>query len=153
MQKFRVNKLAALDHAKRALKRATTWYAKEKNKTGGLLSLQIEAKVKKEFDGVRLHAATIRRYVNVNIAGMSPLKIGVKGDVPACAFKSLCIAFKSFVRIQQINSRHGKITYKKLAARINALLGHNYRQKMLQRILLATVKNLDLPVMHIAKDR
>ncbi len=59
MQKFRINKLATSDHAKRALKRATTWYAKEKNKTGGLSSLQIETKVKKEFDGVGPHAATI----------------------------------------------------------------------------------------------
>ena len=84
---------------------------------------------------------------------MSPLKIGVKGDVPACAFKSLCIAFKSIICIQQINSRQGEITYKKLAARINALLGHNYRQKMLQRILLATAKNLDSLMMHIAEDR
>ena len=97
MQKFRINKLAASDHAKRALKRATSWYAKELKKTGGLSSYQIAAKVKKEFDGVGPHAATIRRYINANIAGMSPLKVGVKGDVPTCAFKSLCIAFESFV--------------------------------------------------------
>jgi len=63
MQKFRINKLAASDHAKRALKRATSWYAKELKKTGGLSSYQIEAKVKKEFDGVGPHAATIRRYM------------------------------------------------------------------------------------------
>jgi len=153
MQKFPINKLAVLDHAKHALKRATTWNAKEKNKTGGLSSLQIEAKVKKEFDGVGPHTATIRGYVNVNIAGMSPLKIGVKGGVPACEFKLLCIAFESFLRIQQINSRQGEISYKKLVARINALLGHNYRQKMLQRILWATAKNLETPTMHIAEDR
>ena len=103
MQKFRINKLAASDHAKRALKRATSWYAKELKKTGGLSSYQIAAKVKKEFDGVGPHAATIRRYINANIAGMSPLKVGVKGDVPTCAFKLLCIAFRSFVRIMQIN--------------------------------------------------
>jgi hypothetical protein len=30
MQKFCVNKLVALDHAKHALKRATKWYAAEK---------------------------------------------------------------------------------------------------------------------------
>ena len=46
-----------------------------------------------------------------------------------------------------------EITYKKLAARINALLGRNYKLKMLQRILLATVKNLDSSTMNIAKDR
>jgi hypothetical protein len=122
-------------------------------KTSGLSSLQIEAKVKKEFDGVGPSNETIRRYVSANLAGMSPLKIGVKGDVPACAFKSLCIAFESFIRIQQINSRQGEITYKKLAVRINALLGRNYKLKMLQRILLATAKNLDSSTMNIAKDR
>jgi hypothetical protein len=153
MQKFRINKLAASDHAKRALKRATLWYAKETKKTGGLSSYQIEAKVKKEFDGVGPSNATIRRYVSANLAGMSPLKIGVKGDVPVCVFKSLCIAFESFIPIQQINSRQGEITYKKLASRINALLGHNYKLKMLQHILLATAKNLDSSTMHIAEDR
>ncbi len=122
MQKFWINKLAALDHARHALKRATKWYMQEKNKPGGLSLLQIEAKVKKEFNGVRPHAATIRRYVNVNIAGMFPLKIRVNGDVPTCMFNLLCVAFESFVHIQQINSRQGKITYKKLVARINALL-------------------------------
>ncbi len=88
-----------------------------------------------------------------NIAGMSPLKHGVKGDMPPCAFKLLCVAFKSFVCIQQINSHQGEITYKKLAARVNALLRHDYWLKMLQRILSATAKDLDASTMHIAKDR
>jgi hypothetical protein len=100
---------------------ATTWYAQEKDKPGGLLLLQIEKKVKKEFNGVGPHTATIRRYVNANIAGMSPLKIGVKGDVPMCVFKLLCVAVESFVCIQQIKSCQGKITYKKLAASNNEI--------------------------------
>ena len=41
MQKIRINKLTASDHVKRALKR------REKNKAGGLLSIQIEAKTDK----------------------------------------------------------------------------------------------------------
>jgi hypothetical protein len=106
MQKFRINKLAASDHVKHAQKRATNWYAREKNKTGGLSSIQIEAKVKKEFNGVGPHAATIWRYVNANIACMSPLKIGVKGGVSTCAFKSLCIAFESFVRKGNTCGKH-----------------------------------------------
>ena len=52
MQKFRINNLEAPDHAKRALKRATRWYAQEKDKPGGLSLLQIAKKVKKEYDGV-----------------------------------------------------------------------------------------------------
>ncbi len=38
-------------------------------------------KVKQEYGGVGPHAATIRRYVNANLQGVSPLKIGVKGDI------------------------------------------------------------------------
>jgi hypothetical protein len=77
----------------------------------------------------------------------------VKGDIPVCAFKSLCIAFESYVRIQQINMQQGEITYKKLAGRINQVLKHDYKQKMLQRVLCATTKNLDASTMHIAEDR
>ncbi len=108
--------------------------------------------MKKEYDGIGPHAATIQHYVNANIAGMSPLKIGVKEGVPPCVFKLLCIAFKSFVCIQRINSCQGKITYKKLVARINKLLQHDYWQMLLQRILLAMAKDLDVSMMHIAKD-
>ncbi len=143
MQKFWINKLAASDHAKRALKRATRWYAQEKDKPGGLSLYQIEKKVKKEYDGVGPHAATIWHYVNANIAGMSPLKIGVKGDVPTCVFMSLCIAFKSFVCIQQTNSCQGKITYKKLAARINALLRPIQKRTAVAAVLDFTNKELE----------
>ncbi len=152
MQKFWTNKLAALDHAKSAFKWAMRWYAQEKDKPGGLLLHQIEKKLKNQYDGVGPCHTTIWHYVNTNIAGMSPLKHGVKGDVPPCAFKLLCIAFKSFVCIQHINSCQGEITYKKLASRINALLWHDYQQKMLQCIVLATAKDLDALTMHIAKD-
>ena len=41
MHNFRINKLAALDHAKRALKRATRLYVQEKDKPGGLSLRQI----------------------------------------------------------------------------------------------------------------
>ncbi len=109
--------------------------------------------MKSEYDGIGPHPATIRCYVNANLAGMSPLKPGVMSDVPTSSFKSLCVAFKSYVWICQINSREGEITLKKLAARINAVLRHNYKQKMLQQILSATAKDLDATTMHIAEDR
>ena len=153
MQKVRVNKLATSDFAKRALKRTTKWYARERNIPGGLSSYQIEKKVKQEYSGVGPHATTIRRYVNANLQGFSPLKIGVRGDIPSSSFQSLCLAFESYVRIMQINSKEGEITFKKLSAKINAVLRHNYRQKMLQRVLSATARNLDASTMHIAEDR
>ena len=84
---------------------------------------------------------------------MSSLKIGVKGDIPPCVFKSLCVAFESFVCIMQINSKSGEVSYKKLAVRIIAVLHHNYKQKMLQRVLMATAKTLDASTMHISEYR
>jgi hypothetical protein len=64
MQKARVNKLEQSDFAKRALKRATKWYAREVKKPGGLSSYEIAALVKKEYDGVGPHAATIEILVS-----------------------------------------------------------------------------------------
>jgi hypothetical protein len=119
----------------------------------GLSSYQIKRKVKQEFDGVGPNASTICCYVHANLQGMYPLKHGVQGDIPPCVFKLLCIAFESFVRIMQINSKEGEITFKKLSARINAVLRHDYKQKMLQSILLALANNLDALTMHIAEDR
>jgi hypothetical protein len=59
MQKHRINKLATTDFSKQALKRATLWYARESKKPDGLSSYEIAQKVKKEFNGVGPHAATI----------------------------------------------------------------------------------------------
>ena len=87
-------------------------------KTDGKSSYEIARLVKCEYDGVGPHPTTIWRYVKENLAGMSPLKPGVKGDVFPSVFSSLCAAFESYVRIQQLNSRQGEITLKKLAARI-----------------------------------
>jgi hypothetical protein len=109
--------------------------------------------VQAKYDGVGPHAATIRRCVNANLVGILPLKLGVKGDVPVWAFKSLCVAFKSYIQICQINSKMGEISYKKLVTCINTVLKHDYCQKMLQHVLSATTNNLDVSMMHLAEDR
>ncbi len=125
MQKVRVNKLAQSDFAKCTLKSKV-------DKPVGLSSYEIANRVKREYDGFGPHPATIRCYVKANLAGMSPLKIGVKGGVSASSFKSLCTTFNSYIRICQINSRKGEITLKKLGLRITTVLRHRYKQKMLQ---------------------
>ncbi len=94
-----MNKLAQSDFAKCALKRATKWYAREVKKEDGLSSYEISKRVKSKYNGIRPHPAMIRPYVNANLVGMSPLKPGVMGDVPASSFKLLCVAFESYVRI------------------------------------------------------
>ena len=75
MQKFRINKLTALDHAKRALKR------REKNKAGGLLSIQIEVKTDKPTNWkalwIRFGAPSVRKTTVVGVTCLSTGQVGV----------------------------------------------------------------------------
>jgi len=153
MQKFRVNKFDVNDHAKKAFKRATSWYAKELDKTDGLSSYQISKKVKIEFDGIGPSARTLQRYAKMGLAETSPVKPGVKSDIPMCAYNSLCVAFESYVRINQLNRRDDKLTFDKLAAKINECMNHNYKNKLLNRVLCSTAKNLDASKMEYCEDR
>jgi hypothetical protein len=86
-------------------KRATSWYAREKEKPDGLSSYVISKKVKVKFDGVGPSAQTLQRYANDDITGVLPLKPGIKSDIPKSLYKSLCIAFESYVCINQLNLR------------------------------------------------
>ena len=43
--------------------------------------------------------------------------------------------------------------WQRVRTRINTVLKHNYRQKMLQRVLSATANNLDVSMMSVAEDR
>ena len=154
MQKWRVNKFDASEHKKRAFKRAMSWYGRELEKgSDGLSSYEISKKVKREFDGVGPAPRTIQRYSQKGIVGHSPLKPGVLSTVPKWAYNSLCVAFESYVRINQLNRRDDVLTLKKLSAAINETLQHNYRSKMLNRVLLSTAKYLDASKLEYAEDR
>jgi len=48
----------------------------------GLSSYEVAKRVKVEFGGVGPSARTIQRYANGGLAGLSPLKPGVKSDIP-----------------------------------------------------------------------
>jgi len=112
MQKWRVNKFDLAEHGKRAFKRATSWYDKEVQTKGkdGLSSYEVAKRVKVEFSGAGPSARTIQRYVNSGLAGLSPLKPGVKSDIPKWAYSALCTAFESYVRINQLNRREDERT-------------------------------------------
>ena len=154
MQQRRVNKYDVDDHSKKAFKRATSWYQNEVGKKSkGLSSREIAEKVKVEFDGVGPSATTLQRYINNGIAGQSPLKPGVKSNIPKWAYKSLTVAFESYVRINQLNRRDDVLTLKKLVAKINKAMNHDYRSKLLNRVLLDTAKYLDASKMEYCEDR
>ncbi len=107
-----MNKFDLAEHGKRAFKRATSWYDKEVQTKGkdGLSSYEVAKRVKVEFSGAGPSARTIQRYVNSGLAGLSPLKPGVKSDIPKWAYSALCTAFESYVRINQLNRREDERT-------------------------------------------
>jgi hypothetical protein len=80
MQKVRVNKLTASDFAKRALKRETKWYARERNIPGGLSSYHIEKKVKQEYSGVGPHATNNLLLCHCESSGLFPVDAEILGD-------------------------------------------------------------------------
>ncbi len=104
--------------------------------------------MKLKFDGVGPAPSTIQLYAKKGLVGHSPLKPGIKSGVPKWAYNSLCVAFESYVRINQLNRRDDVLTLKKLGAAVNETLQHDYKSKMLNRVLLSTAKYLDALKLH-----
>ena len=86
----------------RAFKRATIFYVKEKSKKGGKLARQVSEMAKREFS-VDISARTIQDAVYKDHIGVSPLQRGPRGAIPDVHYKNLCIAFESFLSINQDN--------------------------------------------------
>ena len=87
-QKDRCHKLKVAVHAKKAHKRATSFYASELKKPKGkrLSADAISKIVKKEYDGHGPSGRSIQRYVNDNNnIGNSPIKMGCRGNIPKWA--------------------------------------------------------------------
>ena len=92
---------------KAAHKAATVLYALERSKEGGGMTVrQVEAIVKKKFHGIGPSKSTIQHYVvDLKIKGESPKKRGPVGYISQVAYKALCVAFASMLRINQLNSK------------------------------------------------
>ena len=58
--------------------------------------------VRNEFK-VNLCPRTIQKKVKDGAVGVSPLRRGPKGFIPEHHFNNLCIAFETFLRINQMN--------------------------------------------------
>jgi hypothetical protein len=89
---------------------------------------------------------------NTGLAGLSLLKPGMKSDIPKWAYSSLCMAFESYERINQLNRRDDVLTLKNLAAKVNEPMLHKYCSKLLNCVLLSTAKNLDTSKMEYCED-
>jgi hypothetical protein len=93
----------------KAHKAATLLYNKERGKSGGMSVREVKQAIKLKHKGFGPSRSTIQHYVvNLGLIGMSPRKPG-PGNIPAVMYKykSLCAAFGSCMRINQINALGG----------------------------------------------
>jgi len=96
-----------------AFKWATITYAQEKQKKGGLSAKGLTELIKNEFK-VELCTRSVQKYVKNGCIGVSPQRRGPKGKIDELHYKNLCLAFESFVVINQNNGDARIRTYKKL---------------------------------------
>jgi hypothetical protein len=145
-------------HAKKAHKRATSFYASElKKPKGERLSADAVSKiVKKEYDGHGPSARSIQRYVNDNNnIGISPLKMGNRGNILPWAYSALCNAFESYVRIMQVNSCGHENTRRVLSAKVNAAIGVEpcSNNKLYYRVIRDTAMDMKAAKVNNVEDR
>ena len=123
---------------KAAHKEATMLYDREVGKqNGGMLLRKVEDFVKKKHHGICPGKTTIHRYVvELGLVGMSPLKTGPEGNIPREVYNSLCMAYGSFLRINQINGRGGDNLRTKLIPLIaeTMKIGVNASEGLIKRL-------------------
>ena len=121
LQQDHINAKAKEEHQKKAHKRATSLYAVEQEKEDGMSAQDVREAVLKDYEWAP-SVRSIQRYVEKGMAGQSPMKRGEKGDVPKVIFNTLCTAFETMVRINQLNGRDIDNSQKRLGARVNTCM-------------------------------
>jgi hypothetical protein len=102
-QACHAQKLHKKQQYNKAFKHATIAYAREKAKgKSGMSARMVTEIVRNEFK-VNLCPQTIQKKVKDGAVGFSPLRRGPKGFIPEHHFNNLCIAFETFIRINQMN--------------------------------------------------
>jgi len=97
-----------------AFKRATIMYDCERKKGDGGMSARAVVELIRFDTHVQLCARTIQKKVKEGEIGVSPLRRGPKGNIPDRHYNNLCMAFKSFVTINQLNGNVRVLSQKRL---------------------------------------
>ena len=125
---LRKEKAELREKKNRALKIATLQYQEAKKKEDvakakGVMYSKVSAKkIAEDVEtdtGVQISERTIRRYVQSGMAGATPEKPGEKGSIPPRAYKALCGAFETYVKLSALDGT-SQLTIKLLAERLNS---------------------------------
>ena len=112
------------------------------------------AKIEEDY-GVKIAKSTLSRYVAEGDVGTSPKKPGNPGAISEWVFQSLCTAFSSFIKINQLNAREVENDRKNLKARVLRVMEKEQyvTGKLLDRILDETDIDLLSNVSENVEDR
>jgi hypothetical protein len=136
----------------RAFKRATICYAREKGKTGGKSAREVCEMARREFS-VDLSARTIQDAVSKGRIGVLPLQRGPKGSIPDVHYKNLCLAFESFLAINQDNGDVRVRSRKKLGKILQITQPRTKeRQELLSRAKNAGQRHMATGGCHLTHD-
>jgi hypothetical protein len=110
----------------KAFKHATVIHDRKQKKTDGMSAQTVANLIKNEL-GVQLSWWTIQQKVKDGNVVILPLRQGPKGNIPNHHYHNLCMAYKSFLTINQLNGalrvcrpqRVGPLVHK-------AIFGENY---------------------------
>ena len=145
-------------HKNSAFKRATSLFAEQakKPKKQRWSANQVKDYIETEFGkGHSPSARRIQQYVKDGLVGVSPLKSGRRSEIANFTFRTLINAVETFVVINQLNGRGGRMTKRVLSAKIKAVLGDAVycSSRMLGRVMQETTIDLMADVVHTAEQR
>jgi hypothetical protein len=128
-QMARARKLEEKRKVSDAFKRATRMYHREQQKTDGGMSAQAVADAIEKDTGVKVSKRTIQYKVKNGNVGSSPLRRGPKGNIPNRAYRDLCLAYESYITINQLNGQMRNCKPKKVGALLGKVIGdgNNWR--------------------------
>ncbi len=85
-----------------------------------MLVVEVEKKIKAQFSGKGPCTRSITWYVKeYHLVGTLLLKVPSPDEIPAHAFKSLCVGLESYISICQTNEKCVKLGKQKLAVLVN----------------------------------
>jgi len=137
-QDARVDQKKVENHKKRAHKQATIMLTKERKKDkDGMISQEVAAVVKKDYEWA-LHPRTIRCYVDSGLIGTFLKKQGEVDKIAPFVYKTLCSAFESMFRINQLNGRNVDNGRRKMMGKVNACVGDetSVSMSLLRRLVI-----------------
>jgi hypothetical protein len=102
----------------KAFKRATVMYSRERAKGKSGMSARSVTELIRIETKIELSARSIQQKVKEGQIGTSPLRRGPRGNIPELHYRNLCLAFESYIRINQINGTVRECGPKKVGPRI-----------------------------------